>query len=110
MMKYPKSGYHNPIISVHVFKLDRYHDCVSKGKDEAKKHRIKLDWTGKHADENRIVFEVDNCYGILYHIILVYYHYLNKLLDENERTLVNERRNASGVPGAGMVLLLGLSH
>jgi dipeptidyl aminopeptidase len=57
-MKYPKPGYHNPIVSVHVFELDRYRDAVAKGEDDAEKHTIELDWTGKHADENRIVFEV----------------------------------------------------
>ena len=56
-MKYPKPGYHNPIVSAHVFELDRYREAVVKG-DDAEKHVIDLDWTGKHADETRIVFEV----------------------------------------------------
>ena len=57
-MKYPKPGYHNPIVSVHVFELDRYRDAVSEGEDDAEDHTIEFDWTGKHPDENRIVFEV----------------------------------------------------
>lgn len=57
-MKYPKPGYHNPIVSVHVFELDRYRDAVALGEDDAEEHTIGLDWTGKHSDENRIVFEV----------------------------------------------------
>ena len=57
-MKYPKPGYHNPIVSVHVFELDRYREAVAKGDDDAGKHTIELDWTGKHADETRIVFDV----------------------------------------------------
>lgn len=57
-MKYPKPGYDNPIVSVHVFELDRYRDAVSQGEDDAEQHTIELDWIGKHPDENRIVFEV----------------------------------------------------
>jgi len=57
-MKYPKPGYHNPIVSVHVFELDRYHNAVVQGDDDAENHTIELDWTGKHTDFDRIVFEV----------------------------------------------------
>ena len=57
-MKYPKPGYHNPIVSVHVFELDRYRDAVYGGEDDAEEYTIELDWTGKHTDDNRIVFEV----------------------------------------------------
>jgi dipeptidyl aminopeptidase len=57
-MKYPKPGYHNPIVSAHVFELDRYRDAVAVGDDEVENHKIELDWTGKLPDESRIVFEV----------------------------------------------------
>ena len=57
-MKYPKPGYHNPIVSVNVFELDRYRDGVSQGDDDAEEYTIELDWAEKFSDETRIVFEV----------------------------------------------------
>ena len=54
-MKYPKPGCHNPIVSVHAFELDKYRDAVAKGEDDAERRAIELGWTGKRADENRIV-------------------------------------------------------
>ena len=46
-MKYPKPGYHNPIISVHVFELDMYRNAVAQGDNDAENHTIELDWTGE---------------------------------------------------------------
>jgi len=51
-MKYPKPGYHNLIVSVHAFGLDRYRAAVAKGEDDAERRAIELDWTGKHTDDS----------------------------------------------------------
>ena len=34
-MKYHKPGYSNPLVSVHVFELDRYYEAVDAGDPES---------------------------------------------------------------------------
>lgn len=54
VMKYPKPGYNNPFVSVHVFDLGRY-DAVGFPAADA---TLELDWAGRHKKEESIVSEV----------------------------------------------------
>lgn len=60
VMKYPKPGYDNPLVSVHVFDLERYlanEDAVIDGLS-APNATLTLDWSGRQEPENSIVQEV----------------------------------------------------
>jgi len=57
-MKYPKPGYPNPLVSVHVFELDRYQDSVIAGNDVAESDTVELTWDGRFAVNSSIIFEV----------------------------------------------------
>jgi|ERR1700722_238072 len=60
VMKYPKPGYNNPLVSVHVFDLAGYledHDAESTGLPAANS-TIELDWEGRHSTEDSVIFEV----------------------------------------------------
>ncbi|KAF8335110.1 dipeptidyl aminopeptidase [Amanita rubescens] len=60
VMKYPKPGYDNPLVSVHVFDLERYlanDDAVIDGLS-APNATLSLDWSGRQKPENSIVQEV----------------------------------------------------
>jgi len=65
VMKYPKPGYPNPLVSVHVFDLERYldeHDIsddeVSTSEFPAVNQTLTLDWNGRHPLTDSIVMEV----------------------------------------------------
>jgi len=60
-MKYPKPGFENPLVSVHVFDLTSYqaHNDGSKNMgfplpDET----LTLDWDGRHPVEDSVIMEV----------------------------------------------------
>jgi dipeptidyl aminopeptidase len=57
-MKYPKPGYNNPLVSVHVFDLGNHltHDA-SLGRPVAE-DIITLDWNHRHPSDNSIISEV----------------------------------------------------
>ena len=60
-MKYPKPGYHNPLVSVHVFDLGRYLERVADlGGEEvpAEEETLTLDWDGRRPVEDSVVLEV----------------------------------------------------
>ena len=60
-MKYPKPGYHNPLVSVHVFDLGRYLERVADlgGEDvPAEEETLTLDWDGRRPVEDSVVLEV----------------------------------------------------
>lgn len=54
-MKYPKPGYNNPLVSVHVFDLDRYQSALGIPAASA---TLELDWLGRHHKDNSIISEV----------------------------------------------------
>jgi len=54
-MKYPKPGYNNPLVSVHVFDLERYESALGVPAASA---TLELDWLGRHPKENSIISEV----------------------------------------------------
>ncbi|TEB18482.1 dipeptidyl-peptidase [Coprinellus micaceus] len=65
VMKYPKPGYPNPLVSVHVFDLDRYldeHDIdddeVATAEFPAVNQTLTLDWENRHPVTDSIIFEV----------------------------------------------------
>ncbi|KAK7440383.1 Dipeptidyl peptidase 4 [Stygiomarasmius scandens] len=59
-MKYPKPGYNNPLVSVHVFDLGRFltDDSVINAGFPAENVTMTLDWDGRHPVENSIISEV----------------------------------------------------
>ncbi|KAJ3851874.1 dipeptidyl aminopeptidase [Lentinula lateritia] len=59
-MKYPKPGYNNPLVSVHVFDLGRYldSDTVVVNGFPAANATLELDWPGRHPISNSIIMEV----------------------------------------------------
>lgn len=60
-MKYPKPGYNNPLVSVHVFELETYLDEIDDGEtsqnalDDA---TLELTWEGRFALNNSVISEV----------------------------------------------------
>lgn len=58
-MKYPKPGYDNPLVSVHVFDVAGYltDEVVTEGFPAANA-TFELDWDGRHPAENSIIAEV----------------------------------------------------
>lgn len=55
VMKYPKPGYNNPLVSVHVFDLERYKSALGVPAASA---TLELDWLGRHPKKNSIISEV----------------------------------------------------
>lgn len=53
-MKYPKPGYNNPLVSVHVFDLGRYETSEFPAADST----LELDWSGRHPKTDSIISEV----------------------------------------------------
>ncbi|KAF8240208.1 hypothetical protein L208DRAFT_1420424 [Tricholoma matsutake] len=60
VMKYPKPGYKNPLVSVHVFDLGRYleESAVSAAGFPAADATHELYWTDRHPADNSIIAEV----------------------------------------------------
>ena len=65
-MKYPKPGYNNPLVSVHVFEMDSYLSSVRQAGSPsninttqiAQQATIELTWDGRQAADNSIIAEV----------------------------------------------------
>ena len=55
VMKYPKPGYNNPLVSLHVFDLGRYESALGIPAESA---TLELDWLGRHPKEDSIISEV----------------------------------------------------
>ena len=64
VMKYPKPGYNNPLVSVHVFQLDEYLETMEElgsganGTEVAHGATLELQWEGRQAANNSIISEV----------------------------------------------------
>ncbi len=66
MMKYPKPGYNNPLVSVHVFQLDGYlssmHQAGSSANlnqtQVAQQSTVELSWDGRQTADNSIIAEI----------------------------------------------------
>ncbi|KAA1470272.1 dipeptidyl aminopeptidase [Dentipellis sp. KUC8613] len=56
-MKYPKPGYNNPLVSVHVFDLGA-HTREGAAAAAADEFTLELDWDGRQAANNSVVTEV----------------------------------------------------
>ncbi|EKM50720.1 uncharacterized protein PHACADRAFT_130177 [Phanerochaete carnosa HHB-10118-sp] len=60
-MKYPKPGYSNPLVSIHVFGLDQYENMKAAGDAEAvavAQASLELTWDHRLAPESRVVQDV----------------------------------------------------
>ena len=62
-MKYPKPGYNNPLVSVHIFEMDRYLDNIHANQQAnttlvADQSTLVLDWEGRYPVDNSIIAEV----------------------------------------------------
>ena len=62
-MKYPKPGYHNPLVSVHIFEADKYLENIDghsgvNTTEVARLSTLELDWDGRQAANNSIIAEV----------------------------------------------------
>ena len=60
-MKYPKPGYANPLVSIHIFELDRYMDMKSDGDVEAvavTQANLELTWEHRLPADSRVVQDV----------------------------------------------------
>jgi dipeptidyl aminopeptidase len=60
-MKYPKPGYNNPLVSVHVFDLARYqanNGGSTKIEFPQSDETLTLDWDGRHPVEDSVINEV----------------------------------------------------
>lgn len=57
VMKYPKPGYSNPLVSVHIFDLSGY---LVRGQisDSAAESTLTLDWDGRHPSNDSIIQDV----------------------------------------------------
>jgi dipeptidyl aminopeptidase B len=60
-MKYPKPGYNNPLVSVHVFELDRFLESTAAGDPEqlaVDQASLELSWDGRLPLNNSIIAEI----------------------------------------------------
>lgn len=64
-MKYPKPGYNNPLVTVHVFDLGRHLEAsggVGNGALEVdyppEENTFELDWDGRHPPNDSVILEV----------------------------------------------------
>lgn len=60
-MKYPKPGYANPLVSIHVFEVDRYNEMKAAGDAEAaavQQASLELTWSQRLPADNRVVQDV----------------------------------------------------
>ena len=54
VMKYPKPGYPNPLVTVHVFDADGY----STNHGDVTDYILTLNWEGRHAADDSVILEV----------------------------------------------------
>lgn len=57
-MKYPKPGYNNPLVSVHVFDLTKFQEIDQIAGIPAEDATLTLDWEQRHSVEFSIISEV----------------------------------------------------
>ncbi len=65
-MKYPKPGYSNPLVSVHVFQMDEYLSNVRQAGGVsnvnatviAQEATLELSWDGRQAADNSVIAEI----------------------------------------------------
>lgn len=62
-MKYPKPGYNNPLVSIHIFELDRYltsaHASANVNVTQVvEQSTLELDWSGRQLANNSVIAEV----------------------------------------------------
>jgi dipeptidyl aminopeptidase len=60
VMKYPKPGYDNPLVTVHVFDLRRYQAHAESATTgfPAEEATLHLDWKDRHGEDDSIISEV----------------------------------------------------
>ncbi|KAG5641960.1 hypothetical protein DXG03_003852 [Asterophora parasitica] len=59
VMKYPKPGYNNPLVSVRVFDLGRHTtDAGTNAQFPATENTLELEWQGRFPVENSVILEV----------------------------------------------------
>ncbi|KAF8075245.1 dipeptidyl aminopeptidase [Lyophyllum atratum] len=59
VMKYPKPGYNNPLVSVHVFDVARHAEDAGAETDfAAEEHTYELEWPHRHAANDSIISQV----------------------------------------------------
>jgi dipeptidyl aminopeptidase len=57
-MKYPKPGYNNPLVSVHVFDLEQHLATGASTDSSGKEATYELYWPDRHPIDNSIIMEV----------------------------------------------------
>lgn len=60
-MKYPKPGYQNPFVSIHVFQVDEYLKTLHSGGPQPAalaSASLQLDWSGRQSADDSIVQEI----------------------------------------------------
>lgn len=57
-MKYPKPGYRNPLVSVHVFDLDSYQSQSTAPASDPKTFTQELTWSGRRDLDDSIIQEI----------------------------------------------------
>lgn len=59
VMKYPKPGYNNPLVSVQIFDLGNYLEAHESGKGAfVDEQTLTLDWEQRHSADNSVITEV----------------------------------------------------
>ncbi|PPQ68381.1 hypothetical protein CVT25_007919 [Psilocybe cyanescens] len=58
VMKYPKPGYNNPLVSVHIFDLNKYLEIDAGSGIAAEYETLTLDWDHRHPVTDSIISEV----------------------------------------------------
>ena len=60
-MKYPKPGYQNPLVSIHVFQFDEYLKTLHSGGPQPAalaSASLQLDWNGRQSADDSIIQEI----------------------------------------------------
>lgn len=60
-MKYPKPGYSNPLVSLHIFQVDKFMKSSTgrvRPADAVTAASLALDWDGRQSSDNSIISEV----------------------------------------------------
>jgi dipeptidyl aminopeptidase B len=58
-MRYPKPGYPNPLVSVHVFNLEQFLSESELGTDpDPAEATLELEWSGRLPDDNNVITDV----------------------------------------------------
>ena len=62
-MKYPKPGYNNPLVSIHIFEMDRYLTDIGASQNAnttlvAERSTLILDWEGRYPVNDSVIAEI----------------------------------------------------